>query len=73
MTMIRNETLINLFSTNVKKCGQAKGMSQVYLSDIANINRSQIVDIEAGRINTTISTASTIAAALEINISELFS
>jgi len=72
MTKIRNEKLILLFGTNVKKCRQSKGMSQVSLSDLANINRSQIIDIEAGRINTTISTANAIANALEINISELF-
>jgi len=72
MTKIRNEKLILLFGANVRKHRQARSMSQVSLSDLANINRSQIIDIEAGRINTTISTANAIANALEINISELF-
>jgi len=73
MTKIRNEKLIQLFGTNVRKHRQAKGLSQVSLSDMANINRSQIIDIEAGRINTTISTANAVANALELNIAELFS
>lgn len=49
-----------------------KGLSQYVLADLANINRSQIIGIETGKINTTLSTIKCIADALDVEINDLF-
>jgi transcriptional regulator with XRE-family HTH domain len=72
VTKIRNEELISAFGKRVMQLRMSKGLSQYELADLANINRSQIIGIESGRINTTISTAKCLAEALDLSLGDLF-
>lgn len=71
MTKIRNQKFLNSFGKKVKELRLKKGLSQYRLADEADIDRSQVIDIENGTINTTISTLHTLASALEVNPKEL--
>ena len=72
VTKIRNQKFINAFGKRVKELRKLKGLSQYKLAYEANIDRSQVIDIENGIVNTTISTAEALAQALEIQPKELF-
>lgn len=71
MTKIKDQELLEHIGRNVRKLRLEKGYSQYKLADLANINRSQVIDIEAGRINTTVSTIKVLADALEVPMSEI--
>jgi transcriptional regulator with XRE-family HTH domain len=70
---IRDEILIKAFGNRVRTLRQENGLSMQSLADIMNVEYRQVSDIETGKINTTISTASAISKALNISLSELFS
>ena len=72
MTKIRDKEFLLKFGANIRKLRLQKGLSQYELSDMANVNRSQIIKIESGTINTTLSTIKSISEALELDIKELF-
>ncbi len=72
MTKIRNEEFIIAFGKRVMQLRKNKGLSQYVLADLANINRSQVIGIETGKINTTLSTIKCLAEALDVDIIELF-
>ena len=55
------------FGQHLSKLRKEKGWSQVYLGNVAGIERSQIVRIENGEINTTLSTIYVLAEALEVD------
>jgi len=63
---------MNRFGKNVRKIRIEKGMTQEELSEEAKISQVQIARIESGKLNTSISTVSAIANALEIDEGELF-
>ena len=63
---------IKAFGRNVRKFRQARKLSMQKLADIAEIEQSQIVRIEAGIINTKLSTILIIAKALQVSPAELF-
>ncbi|MDQ3191111.1 MAG: helix-turn-helix domain-containing protein [Bacteroidota bacterium] len=63
---IRDEILIQTFGEHIRKLRLKKNFSIQKLADIMNVEYRQVSDIERGKINTTISTASAIAKALEI-------
>lgn len=71
MTKIRDEKYIRDFGVNVRKKRLAKGLTQSKFADIANISRTQVVYIESGKINPTISTLKVICEALELNPEEI--
>ncbi len=71
MTKIRNQKFVTAFGKRIKFLRNQKGLSQYKLAYEAEIDRSQIIDIEKGTINTTISTLSALATALQVSPKEL--
>ena len=60
------------FSKNLKKLGQAKGLSQDRLAKLADVTNNTIIKIEQGEnINPTLATLKKIAKALGVSLDEL--
>lgn len=68
----RNEEFIAAFGNNLRKLRKSKGLTMEKLADAADVEYSQIRNIEHGKINTTISTAYALAKALEVESYALF-
>jgi|GEM_PF-884207 len=68
----RNEAYLKAFGEHLRKLRRKQGLTMMELAFEADIEYSQIAKIERGVINTTISTAHNLAAALEIHPHELF-
>ncbi|KUO75684.1 MAG: hypothetical protein APF77_04105 [Clostridia bacterium BRH_c25] len=58
--------------TQIKELRKAKKMTQVELSAHAEISRSYLADVEAGRYNPSLETLSKLAQALSVEVSALF-
>ncbi len=71
MTKIRNQKAITAFGKKIKTLRKSKGLSQYNLAFEANIDRSQVIAIENGTGNPTISTIYALAEALRIKPKEL--
>jgi transcriptional regulator with XRE-family HTH domain len=72
VTKIRNQKAITELGKKIKSLRKEKGLSIYALANLADIERSQIMRIEDGTTNTTVSTLLAIAAALEVKPKELF-
>lgn len=72
MKYVRDEELIVAFGQNLKRLRNEKGLSQEELANRADMEHSQILRIENGKVNTSISVASAIAKALDLHIKDLF-
>lgn len=72
MHKIRNEKVMAMFGRNVRRVRMDKGFTQEELAEGAGISQVQIARIEAGKINTSISTVVAIAKALGVKEGELF-
>lgn len=72
MHKIRNEEVMAMFGRNVRRVRMDKGFTQEELAEGAGISQVQIARIEAGKINTSISTVVAIAKALGVKEGELF-
>lgn len=72
MINTKNERLITAFGKRIRSLREERKMSMEKLAALAGVEYSQIAKIETGKINTTISTASVLAKALKISLSELF-
>ena len=72
MKYLRNEKAIRLFGKKIKDLRKLQNISQIQLAYEAGIPRSQIIRIENGEVNTSISTVFAIAAALGLEAKELF-
>lgn len=57
---------------HIKKIRKEKKMTQVELSSQADISRSYLADVEAGRYNPSLETLSKLAQALDVEVSTLF-
>jgi len=68
---VRDKKFIKAFGEHVKQLRVKKNMSQEDLANDADIPINQVGRIERGEVNTTISTISVIAKALEIHHKEL--
>ena len=73
MHKIRNEEVMAMFGRNVRRMRMDKGFTQEELAEGAGISQVQIARIEAGKINTSISTVVAIAKALVVKEGDLFS
>jgi transcriptional regulator with XRE-family HTH domain len=71
VTKIRNQKAINAFGKKIKTLRKSKGLSQYNLAFEANIDRSQVIAIENGTGNPTISTIYALAEALKVKPKEL--
>ncbi len=58
--------------THIKELRKAKKMTQVELAAHAEISRSYLADVEAGRYNPSLETLSKLAQALNVEVSALF-
>lgn len=71
LTKIRNQKAINSFAKKIKTLRKEQGLSQYKLAYEADIDRSQVISIENGRINPTISTIYALAQALKVKPKDL--
>lgn len=71
MTYIRNDEFCRAVGLKIKKLRIDQELSQYKLANKAGIDRSQLIDVETAKINTTISTIYVIAKALEVEPYEL--
>jgi len=69
---LKDQEFLNDFGSNLRKIRKRKSITQEKLAFSIGIEISQISRIERGILNTSISTASSIAKALDIPIKELF-
>lgn len=72
MHKIRNEDVMISFGKNVRKIRISKGLTQEQLADESNISQVQVARIESGKLNTSISTVSALAKALDVDEGEFF-
>jgi transcriptional regulator with XRE-family HTH domain len=72
MISIKDEELINAFGSNVRSIRKEKGITMERLAELAGVEYTQIANIERGKVNTTISTASAIAKGLKVPLFRLF-
>ena len=72
MIKVRNEKLIKAFGARVRKLRKERKISMEELAYRANVDYSQIGNIERGEINTTISSAYALAKALDMSFEDLF-
>ena len=71
VTKIRNQKAINSFSKKIKALRKERGYSQYNLAYEADIDRSQVIAIENGTGNPTISTIYALADALKVKPKDL--
>lgn len=67
----RDKKYLKAFGKRVKQLREAKGFSKSQLADEANLGRNQILKIEQGEINTTISTLKALSEVLGIEPKDL--
>ena len=72
MHKIRNEKVMAMFGQNVRRIPIEKNLTQEQLAEGANTSQVQIARIEAGKINTSISTVVAVAKALGVGEGDLF-
>lgn len=72
MNKARNPEFIIAFGKNLRKIRKDNNLSMEELARLANVEYSQISEIELGKINTTISTVYILSKALKIDIKDLF-
>ncbi len=70
--MLDNTLQINL-GKQIQKLRESKGLSQQDLAAKCNFEKSNMSRLEAGRVNSTLSTLEKIAKALDVTLVELFS
>jgi ribosome-binding protein aMBF1 (putative translation factor) len=71
-SMSENTLQINV-GKQIQKLREAKGLSQQDLAAKCNFEKSNMSRLEAGRVNSTLSTLDKIAKALDVTLVELFS
>ena len=71
MHRVRDEKTIKAFGANLKKVRLRQGMTQEELANKADIAFSSVARIEAGKLNTTISTIARLAKTLNVSKGEL--
>lgn len=69
---VKNVEVMKAFGKKLRTLRIARDLSQEQLANLAEIPLSQVGRIERGEINTTISTMSALAVALELSLYELF-
>ncbi len=69
---MRDESVIKKVGVRIRKLRLLNNISQAQLAFEAGIPRMQVVRIESGKINTTISTLNAIAKVLNVELKEFF-
>lgn len=70
--MQKVEELIQELAKNIKQARKNKNISQMKLSEMAEISQSYLANIEIGKYSPSLETIIKISLALEINPGELF-
>ena len=60
------------FGDNFKRIRKTKGMTQDIVAEMASLSAPYVSDVERGRANPTLGTAEKLAAALQVDVLELF-
>lgn len=63
---------LKVVGANITRLRKKKGISSKELGDLCDIEKSNLIPIEKGRINITLSTLAKIAKALDVEMKELF-
>jgi transcriptional regulator with XRE-family HTH domain len=71
MKRVRDEKLLKEFGFHVRQLRMARNMTLEELAESAGIEYSQVIRVEAGKVNTTISTMQAIALGLKVSLPEL--
>jgi len=69
---MRDETLQKKLGKRIQEIRLSKNLSQQDLAAKCNFEKTNMSRLEAGRVNSTLSTLNKIAQGLEVNIVELF-
>lgn len=69
---MNDEILRKKLGKRIQEIRLSKNLSQQDLAAKCNFEKSNMSRLEAGRVNSTLSTLNTIAQGLEVNIVELF-
>lgn len=74
MASIKHKDLdyLKIIGTNITKIRKKKGLTTKELGYLCDMEKSNLIPIEKGRINVTISTLVKIAKSLEVDLRELF-
>ena len=70
--IVSEKEFLILLGTNITKFRKLKGISTQELGYLCDMEKSNLIPIEKGRINTTALTLLRIATALNIDVKELF-
>lgn len=68
----RNLKKLKALGNHIRQIRNKKGLTQEQLASLAGVSENTIVTLEAGRLNTTVSTCFDIAKALGIKDTEIF-
>ena len=71
MHRVRDESVLKAFGQHLRDVRKSKNITQEVLAHKADIAFSSVARIEAGQLNTTISTIVRLAKALDVDKSEL--
>ena len=64
--------LLKKVGTNISRIRKEKGFTTTYLAQSCDMEHSNLIPIEKGRINVTVETLSKLAAILEVDVLEFF-
>lgn len=67
-----NIKLKKAFGHSIKSIREAKGLSQMDLASLSNLEKTSISRIENGRTNVTLTTIAILSTALEVKLSTIF-
>jgi transcriptional regulator with XRE-family HTH domain len=70
--MVDKEAVAKNLGKNLKRLRDSKGLSMQDLATLAEIEKSQVLRIEKGKVDARISTLYILSAALKVDVSELF-
>lgn len=69
---MEDKDLLKLIGENITRIRKSKNLSTNAFASLCEMEKSNLIPIEKGRINVTVSTLLKISNALDINITELF-
>ena len=70
--MVDKKTIAKIIGDNLKAFRTEKGLSMQALANLAEVEKSQIVRIEAGKVDVQVSSLYKISTAIGVDIKDLF-
>ncbi|HEX8516641.1 MAG TPA: helix-turn-helix transcriptional regulator [Bacteroidia bacterium] len=65
---MQDKDYLKIIGENITKIRKKKGLSSKDLGDLCDIEKSNLIPIEKGRINVTVTTLAKIAKALDVDL-----